>query len=80
MARFQSPKGHDIVGTYERVYGIAPISEINDEGEPVYAGGTRIDWDSQETLTRDGQRIFVDEDGGEWTFDQLVKAEEMEDA
>ncbi|MER9176225.1 hypothetical protein NKH72_21855 [Mesorhizobium sp. M0955] len=80
MARYVSPKGHDIVGTYERVYGIAQISEITAEGEPVYAGGTKIDWDSQETLTRNGKRVFVDEGGDEWTFDQLVKAEETEDA
>ncbi|RWJ03442.1 hypothetical protein [Mesorhizobium sp.] len=80
MARYVSPKGHDIVGTYERVYGVAQISDITDAGEPVYAGGTRLDWDSQETLTRNGTRIFLDEAGGEWTFDQLAKVEESEDA
>jgi hypothetical protein len=33
--------------------------------------GTEINWDSAETVTRKGQRIFVDENGEEWTFDQL---------
>ncbi|RWB95616.1 MAG: hypothetical protein EOQ56_28115 [Mesorhizobium sp.] len=79
MARYVSPTGHDIVGTYERVYGVAHIYGIDDTGEPIYAGDTKIDWDSQVTLTRDGKQIFLDEGGDEWTFDQLVK-EENEDA
>lgn len=60
---------HDIliVSTRERVPGIAHISyaRYGIDGALVieYSGGTDIDWDGQVTATRDGERIFIDEEG-----------------
>lgn len=68
-----SPTGKQIVGTAEKVLATAWISGIDPETqEPEYEGGTKIYWDTQETLERDGKTLFVCEDGEEWTFDQLV--------
>lgn len=36
-----------------------------------FAGGSKIDWDGQETVVRNGFRVFVDEEGNTWTEDQL---------
>jgi hypothetical protein len=38
-----------------------------------------VDWDGQTTLTRDRKTLFVDDDGTEWTFDQLTKVEDSEE-
>jgi hypothetical protein len=43
-----------------------------------YTGETEMFWDDQETIERDGKVIFVDEQGEEWTFDELVLAEDEE--
>lgn len=42
-----------------------------DTEEPDYIGEMEVDYDSYEPVHRDGKVLFVDEDGGEWTFDQL---------
>ena len=78
MALYLSPHGDSIVGTSDIVRATALISGINDDGSPVYAGQSEIDWDSQATKTRDGCIVYLCEAGEEWTFDQLVKAEEDE--
>ncbi|MGR9276154.1 hypothetical protein ACU8KI_16250 [Rhizobium leguminosarum] len=71
--RYVSPNGYAIVGTAETVLATAWISEIDPEtGEPEYEGGTKIYWDTQETLERDGKILFVCQNGEEWTFDQLT--------
>ncbi|TAV38809.1 hypothetical protein ELI33_17115 [Rhizobium ruizarguesonis] len=70
--KYLSPEGHTIVGTCETILATAWISDIDPEtGEPKYDGGTEIHWDSQETIQRDGQILFVCSEGSEWTFDQL---------
>ena len=77
MADFLSPTGSPIIGTLERLTGRAEISGIDPKtGEPEYAGDTELFWDSQETVERDGKAIFLDEDGEEWTFDQLTMVED----
>lgn len=74
---FRSPNGHLIVGTAETVLATAWISRIDPEtGEPEYEGGTRIYWNTQETLERAGKILFVCTKGDEWTFDQLRPADE----
>lgn len=75
MAQYKSPTGLLIEGTLERLSGKALVSDIQDDGTPVYYGETEIWWDEQRTVTRDDKAIFVDEAGEEWTFDQLVKVE-----
>ncbi|RUV10203.1 MULTISPECIES: hypothetical protein [unclassified Mesorhizobium] len=83
MAHYLSPTGSAITGTLERLTGRAHISDIDPEtGEPEYAGGTEIFWNDIQTAKRNGKIIFLDEEGYEWTFDQLPREdvdEEEED-
>lgn len=73
-----SPTGSKIIGTFEQQHGVArgkPGSYerlANGEIDINYTGYT--DWyeDSQGTLTRDGETIFLDEDGEEWASSQIV--------
>lgn len=73
---YQTPTGIAIRGTIERIPGIARIDGITDNGVPSYAGGTDILWDGMEPLKLRGKIVFLDEDGGTWTFDQLVPVPE----
>ncbi|THK33458.1 hypothetical protein EHS39_36220 [Ensifer sp. MPMI2T] len=73
---YKSPNGSPIVGTAEKILATANITGINPDGTPNYEGGSDIHWDTQKALVRDGKILFVDEDGDEWTFDQLVLVEE----
>ena len=70
--RYKSPTGSPIVGTLETIVGIGMIKGIDVDGTPDYVGETDIFWDDQITVVRDGKIIFVDDDGDEWTFDQLT--------
>lgn len=71
--KFNSPNGHRIVGTAEIVLATAWICMIDPTTqEPDYEGGTKIHWNTQETLKRNGQVLFVCTEGEEWTFDQLI--------
>lgn len=79
-----SPSGVRITGTADRVLATAWIGggwEKKDDGtfEFEYAGESELDWDSQQTITRKGKRVFVDENWNEWTEDQLVLREEAEE-
>lgn len=76
---YVSPTGKPILGTLEKLTARAEITGINDDGTPEYEGDTEVFWDSQETAELDGKVIFLDEDGYEWTFDQLKPVEESED-
>lgn len=77
---FLSPNGCAIIGTSEAVWVTLLISGIDPEtAEPKYNGETEIHWDTQETLERDGEIIFVCSEGKEWTFDQLVPATRFND-
>lgn len=76
---YVSPTGVAIVGTADSVLCCAAIVGIEDNGTPIWGGGTKVDWDSQRTRTRDGKILFGDENGNEWTFDQLTKADEDEE-
>lgn len=80
MANFLSPGGVPITGTLERLTGRAHLLDIDPEtGEPEHSGGTEIFWNDQETAKRDGKIVFLDEDGAEWTFDQLVREDADEE-
>lgn len=60
-----------IVGTAERIYGTARLvvdSFARDEAGELsfdHNGQTDVDWNSQETLDREGWIVFVDDDGEE---------------
>jgi hypothetical protein len=72
MMKYLSPNGNVIVGTAETVLATALISDIDpDTGQPIHEGGTEVHWDTQETRERNGQILFVCDEGDEWTFDQL---------
>lgn len=79
MKQYLSPTGSPIVGTLERITGRADIQGIHDDGTPEYAGNTEIFWDDQATVMRDGKLVFLDFDGGEWTFDELTPGELVEE-
>lgn len=67
-------KGHpeiEIVGTLETLSGVALIGEVSSLADFEYAGETKVWWDDQRTVVRDGQRIFVDDDGEEYLESQV---------
>ena len=70
----RAPNGKLIVGTLESVYGVAQIDEESTLEDICYDGYTDINWDSQESVIKDGGRTFIDEDGHEWHEDQLKLA------
>ena len=72
-----APTGQRIVGTLERVKGVALIeTEViqhpNGGLTYVYQGETQIDWDSQQTVEKNGGPVFVDEAGGHWNAAQIT--------
>jgi hypothetical protein len=76
-----APNGKPIWGTKETVPGVAVIEEgtatQNADGTFSFqhSGETDMDWDNQRTVERNGQRVFVDEDGGEWLESELKLAD-----
>lgn len=82
MTKAWSPTGSQILGTLERLSGRAEIIADSYRGDPKtgvdfdWEGGTEIFYDDQETVTRDGQRVFLDEAGDSWAEDQLALADE----
>jgi len=74
--QYVSPTGSPIQGTIERLSGICLVDGINDDGTPSYLEcGTKIFWDDQRSATKDNKILYLDENGAEWTFDQLQLAE-----
>lgn len=78
IRQYNSPSGSPILGTLESIKGRAEISGISATGEPEYASQTTVFWDNQETVLRNGKIVFLDQDGMEWTFDELVLDEDYE--
>lgn len=72
MAYLRSPAGTRITGTLETVPGTCGITdEIGRNFDGTFnidfdGTGTDICWDAQETVMREGQRVFVDADGTEF--------------
>lgn len=73
--RAYAPTGALIYGTLERMYGVAFVASFTkEEGGEIkvkYSGESDVDLDSQETVLRDDQRIFVDVDGKEWLESEI---------
>lgn len=81
MTDYLSPKGSPIIGTLEKLLGRAEISNIDPAtGTPEYSGSTEVFWDDQETVYRDDKIVYLDEAGEEWTFDQLTRVKEEDEA
>lgn len=73
-----SPKDTEIIGTLEIVCGVAGLLPETLRFAPKtgifvfdYDGETKIDWNSQATVVRDGERIFVDREGNEFKESEL---------
>lgn len=67
-----APNGLEITGTLEALKGRARISGIADDGTPEHFGGTEVFLEDGKTVERNGKPVFLDDEGGEWTFDQLT--------
>ena len=61
--------GEPARGTLEEVQAVALVYPDAETGKPVYAGETAVDWDSQQTVQREGQPVWVCSCGHEWTAD-----------
>ncbi|WP_322075530.1 hypothetical protein [Burkholderia cenocepacia] len=58
-----------IIGTKEVVNATAIVAGFDDHGQPIYQGGTDIDWDSQLSLDHDkGGFVLIGDDGEEYSF------------
>lgn len=67
MKQLYSPNGKLVIGTADTVNATANVSGWSDTGEPIYAGGSDVDWDSQLTRTNaKGDMLVIDEDGDTW--------------
>jgi hypothetical protein len=86
LKNYRSPTGALIVGTLETLQGIALSEGLYDrdepatdtacsvrKGEPEWAGETEVNWDSQVSVKRAGSLVYVDDDGDEWAFGDLVE-------
>jgi hypothetical protein len=75
--RMYSPDGYIIVGTLESLQGCATINRdsFKEEGDGFafdYSGTTEVWWNAQKTITQDGERLFVDENGEAWKESELI--------
>lgn len=77
--RLVSPKGTKIVGTCEIVEATAGIADVlgvdpdhPDRYDIDWEGYTEIIWETQQTMVRDGQRVFVDEEGNTFRESELT--------
>ena len=74
----KSPRGFDIVGTFEVLYGVAQLIHpkiVDNKIEFDYEGDTEVDWNSQTTvLDKKGRRIFVDAEGFHWSENEVIEA------
>jgi len=72
-----SPEGTRIIGTLEKLSGRAEIVLDSFRANPQggftfeYEGTTEVFWDGQETEVWDGERVFLDEQGNEFTENTL---------
>ena len=79
-----APNGLKITGTLEKMKGRARITfRPQDEADPgderegrlcfSWDGQTEVFWDEQKTVANEkGQRIFLDEEGNQWTEDDIT--------
>ncbi|WP_175787500.1 hypothetical protein [Burkholderia anthina] len=66
MKQLYTKDGVRIIGTKEIVNAVSLVSGFDDHGQPIYAGGTDIDWGSQLSATHDkGGYVLICEDGEE---------------
>ena len=80
MPQFKAPNGLLIDRIFEKVPCAVGITDIAEDGQSFTYDGNGADmwWDDQysERNKADSSFIFIDEDGDQWTFDQLTKVDE----
>lgn len=80
-----SRNGSDIIGRYETCPCRAEILpgsfERSASGKIAFEwlGGTEMFYDAQEPIKKDGQSVFLDENGDEWTEDQITLVDDDDD-
>lgn len=81
MQRYISPNGNLIVAILESTPCSVGIEGISADGTEVeYDGnGSTMFWDDQKAVKRNGSLVFLDEEGGQWSFDQLSVAPESDE-
>lgn len=71
-----APNGKQVIATAERLWATCKFTgtgvKPNGRLEFDYDGETDINWDSQETVNRNGELVFLDCDWNEWLESQLV--------
>lgn len=63
----------------EQLVGVAVISGFDEDGAPEYAGETEVCWDSQESVLRGEDRVFIGEDNLEYLESECEFREEDEE-
>lgn len=68
-----SPDDSPIIGSYERIQGVALISGFDPQTrDPIYTGQTNVYWDSQKTeLNLMLEPTYVDDNGQTWALSTL---------
>jgi hypothetical protein len=70
MKQLYTKAGVRIIGTKEIINATAIVTGFDEYRQPIYAGGTDIDWDSQLSATDDkGNYVLICEDGEEHSPD-----------
>jgi hypothetical protein len=76
MLQAYSPKGKEIIGSFDSIKGVAlgtvQRKDRYAEAEIEYCGETKVWWDEQVQLYEDGERLWVDEDHLIWKTSQLM--------
>jgi hypothetical protein len=76
------PDGLPLYGTLETLTGTAVGYPTLVDGRirPVYTGHTEVHYDEQNTVVRDGEIIWVCEEGAEHTQSSLVAQDEEDES
>lgn len=82
MPNLYAPDGTRITATVDTLTAFAAIEgakRLSDGSIDIhYAGESDVDWDSQKTVVRNGQRVFMDADGNEHLENTLLLLTEEE--
>lgn len=72
--RLIAPTGAEIIGTLERIPGVALLQSAPTElnKEPDYSGTTDMNWDGQQTEELNGEILWIDENGQCWPTSLLI--------
>lgn len=63
--------GIELCGTLETLSGVALVHSVEEDGAINYSGQTDIWWDGQQTVERNGQRVWVDDEGEEYLESEI---------